>query len=54
VLNRFDTCWRWLLDRNDSPWYASLRLFRQPGFGDWDGAIGQLVQALIRRYRDTA
>jgi tetratricopeptide (TPR) repeat protein len=52
VLNRFDTCWRWLLDCDDSPWYASLRLFRQPTLGDWDSAIGQLVQALTARYRD--
>jgi Flp pilus assembly protein TadD len=35
LLNRFDTCWRWLLDRDDSPWYLSLRQFRQASSGDW-------------------
>src|SRR5208337_1118017 len=30
LLNRFDTCWRWLLGRDDSPWYPTLRQFRQP------------------------
>jgi hypothetical protein len=44
--------WRWLLERDDSPWYPSLRLFRQDSPGDWAGvirrmaaALGQLVQA---------
>src|SRR5581483_6298624 len=27
ILNRLDTCWRWMLEREDSPWYASARLF---------------------------
>jgi ADP-heptose:LPS heptosyltransferase len=31
--------WRWLKDRSDSPWYPSLKLFRQPMPGDWDGAL---------------
>ena len=31
ILNRFDTGWRWLLDREDSPWYPTARLFRQDG-----------------------
>lgn len=31
--------WRWMLDREDSPWYPSMRLFRQPRPGDWDAAI---------------
>ncbi len=32
----FASDWRWLLDREDSPWYPSLRLFRQRRWGDWD------------------
>ena len=39
LLNRFDTCWRWLLDRDDSPWYPSLRLYRQGVPGDWSPTI---------------
>lgn len=35
LLNRFDTCWRWMLDRTDSPWYPKLRQYRQPRPGDW-------------------
>jgi tetratricopeptide (TPR) repeat protein len=42
ILNRFDTCWRWLLDRTDSPWYPTARLYRQAGPGDWDSAIERL------------
>ena len=39
LLNRFDTCWRWLLDRNDSPWYDSMRLFRQEQPGQWEPVV---------------
>jgi len=38
--------WRWLLDRNDSPWYPTMRLFRQATIGDWTGVIEQVVDAL--------
>jgi tetratricopeptide (TPR) repeat protein len=43
--------WRWLVERSDSPWYPSMRLFRQPRAGDWGavmGEIGNALQALIR------
>jgi tetratricopeptide (TPR) repeat protein len=48
LLNRFDTCWRWLLDRDDSPWYPQLRQFRQKAAGDWNGVIEEVAVALRR------
>jgi hypothetical protein len=38
--------WRWLLDRSDSPWYPTARLFRQSLAGDWGGVMRQVAQAL--------
>ena len=38
--------WRWLRDRNDSPWYPTLSLFRQPTPGEWGRAIAQVAAAL--------
>jgi tetratricopeptide (TPR) repeat protein len=38
--------WRWLLDRSDSPWYPTMRLFRQPSQGDWPGVFAQIQTQL--------
>ncbi|HWK43969.1 MAG TPA: tetratricopeptide repeat-containing glycosyltransferase family protein [Stellaceae bacterium] len=46
LLNRFDTCWRWLRYRADSPWYPTLRQFRQPRPGDWGGVMRDVHIAL--------
>jgi ADP-heptose:LPS heptosyltransferase len=46
MLNRFDACWRWFIGRNDSPWYPSLRQFRQTQPGDWTGVIERVTLAL--------
>lgn len=41
--------WRWRLGRDDSPWYPTIRLFRQPGPGDWVGVHEQVLDALRAR-----
>jgi hypothetical protein len=38
--------WRWLLDRSDSPWYPTMRLFRQESRGDWQGVFQRIEVAL--------
>ena len=46
LLNRYNTCWRWLTVREDSPWYRSMRIFRQPSLGDWSSVIHTVKEAL--------
>jgi len=41
--------WRWLLDRDDSPWYPATRLFRQSSAGDWPGVFARIVDAVGAR-----
>ena len=38
--------WRWLLDREDSPWYPTMRLFRQKTRDDWGEVFERLAQAV--------
>jgi Glycosyltransferase family 9 (heptosyltransferase) len=49
VLTRFDACWRWLTGRDDSPWYPTARLWRQPEPGDWDSVVAAVAAALQER-----
>ena len=49
VLLRRVPDWRWLLDRSDSPWYPSARLFRQRVAGDWSAPIADIAEALRRQ-----
>jgi Flp pilus assembly protein TadD len=48
MLNRFDSCWRWFLGRDDTPWYPTMRLFRQTSRSDWAGVIGRVRDALAQ------
>lgn len=46
MLNAYALDWRWLLDRDDSPWYPSARLFRQPVMGNWRSVTKKIEQYL--------
>jgi hypothetical protein len=46
VMLKHEADWRWMRDRRDSPWYPSLRLFRQCEPGDWRAVVGDLSMAL--------
>lgn len=51
ILNRYDTCWRWFLERSDSPWYPTATLYRQPSMGDWDTVIERVKTDLLKMVR---
>ncbi len=46
LLLPFSADWRWMTEREDSPWYPTARLFRQPAIGDWDAVVAGVVAAL--------
>jgi len=54
LMNRADTDWRWLLERCDSPWYPTMRIFRQPVPGDWESVIAEITGALRDRQTGAA
>ena len=47
ILNRFETDWRWLLERTDSPWYPTAKLYRQQKASDWDAVVQRVKADLI-------
>jgi tetratricopeptide (TPR) repeat protein len=40
--------WRWMLHREDSPWYPTMRLYRQPSLGDWVSVMGKVKDGLLK------
>jgi Flp pilus assembly protein TadD len=46
LLSRHDACWRWGRERDDTPWYPTMRLFRQTAPGDWAGVMHRVAAAL--------
>ena len=46
TLLQFAADWRWLIARDDSPWYPTMRLFRQPAIGDWTTVFAEVARAL--------
>jgi Flp pilus assembly protein TadD len=56
VLSRFDGCWRWLDGRADSPWYPTMRIFRQQAPLDWSAPLDEVAQSLaaLARSRSAA
>lgn len=46
--------WRWMLHRQDSPWYPDIRIFRQPRPGDWESVIETMAEALRAHQREFA
>ena len=48
ILIPFAPDFRWLIDRDDSPWYPTARLFRQPAIDDWEGVLERVRGELQR------
>ena len=42
--------WRWMINRSDSPWYPTMRIFRQARFGEWESVIQRVRQQFIKHY----
>lgn len=56
LMNRYASCWRWLLKRKDSPWYPNMCIFRQRTLGDWNGVLEDVINSLsafVRLFRPT-
>ncbi|HXE52855.1 MAG TPA: tetratricopeptide repeat protein, partial [Tepidisphaeraceae bacterium] len=52
LLLPFVADWRWMIGRNDSPWYPTMRLFRQPETGNWESPAQELIAELRRKVQE--
>ena len=52
ILSRYDACWRWMVDRADSPWYPSVRLYRQSNDRNWYPVMRRVANDLRARRFD--
>ena len=48
ALLQYDPDWRWMTGRDDTPWYQSVTLIRQPTFGDWQSAMQELQKHILQ------
>jgi len=48
LLNRFESEWRWMSGREDSPWYPSMRIFTQPALHDWESVLARVAVELAK------
>jgi len=48
LLSRFDQCWRWLAGRTDSPWYETMRIYRQPSPAAWGAVIEVVARDVVK------
>ncbi len=51
MLSRFDQCWRWLAGRDDTPWYSTMRIYRQTAPGDWNTPLQRIFEDVEREAR---
>lgn len=52
ILNRYDSCWRWLQGRDDSPWYPTAKIYQQKIPGDWSEVVSRVrfdLNALVEK-----
>jgi hypothetical protein len=53
LLLAFDSDWRWMTDRRDSPWYPTMRIFRQNSPGDWSTPVEEIASELRNNFEHT-
>jgi hypothetical protein len=50
MMSRFDGCFRWLEDRADTPWYPTMRIFRQGADRSWEPVVASIAAALAESW----